>query len=514
MNSKRKIYQTEELTSLGLIDTSPRSMGKREKVEIRCFSCNTPVLVQFFNALNKFRTKGYSVKCKECLRKENSEQASKRTGPLNSFYGKKHSDEAKQKIKESRPEATKKARLTNIDRYGVNHPAQTEEQKLSQKETCQQKYGADSFLSSESGQYAHQLGVEAIKTNECKEKRTSTYLEKYGVTHYSKTDEFKEKLHKSRTWEKKHMLSTGEFVADICREYGKNLSNALVILRQYGEPAFWCHVRNTEVGMSGLEHAALDLGILGMERLNKKVQGLSYRPDFMVEGIFINTDGLYWHSELQKDIYYHFEMRQEFEKAGLRIMQFRQDEVIYKAPIVKSIIDNALGRNLNKKDARKCTVVKVSPQDAKVFFCENHLMGNRNSKASFGLYYHGVLISCLAVLVQNGEMEIARFSNKRGFSVRGAFSRLLATTVKEFGPRTIISYCDLRYATGTSYVKNGFVLEGISLGWQWTDGEHTFNRMQCRANMDERRLSQKEYALELGWYKIYDAGQAKYVRFL
>ena len=29
--------------------------------------------------------------------------------------------------------------------------------------------------------------------------------------------------------------------------------------------------------------------------------------------------------------------------------------------------------------------------------------------------------------------------------------------------------------------------------------------------MDDRNLSQKKHAEELKWYKIYDAGQAKYV---
>lgn len=28
--------------------------------------------------------------------------------------------------------------------------------------------------------------------------------------------------------------------------------------------------------------------------------------------------------------------------------------------------------------------------------------------------------------------------------------------------------------------------------------------------MDERGLSEKEHSKELGWYKIYDCGQAKY----
>ena len=32
------------------------------------------------------------------------------------------------------------------------------------------------------------------------------------------------------------------------------------------------------------------------------------------------------------------------------------------------------------------------------------------------------------------------------------------------------------------------------------------------ANMDDRKLTEKEHAIELGWVKIYDAGQRLYVR--
>jgi len=52
----------------------------------------------------------------------------------------------------------------------------------------------------------------------------------------------------------------------------------------------------------------------------------------------------------------------------------------------------------------------------------------------------------------------------------------------------------------------GFKLEGITLGWKWIDYKYTYNRLQCRANMDDRKLSEKEYAKERKWYKIYDAG--------
>jgi hypothetical protein len=40
--------------------------------------------------------------------------------------------------------------------------------------------------------------------------------------------------------------------------------------------------------------------------------------------------------------------------------------------------------------------------------------------------------------------------------------------------------------------------------------KNTYNRLQCTANMDSRKLSEKEHAVELGWSRIYDAGQRFY----
>lgn len=58
----------------------------------------------------------------------------------------------------------------------------------------------------------------------------------------------------------------------------------------------------------------------------------------------------------------------------------------------------------------------------------------------------------------------------------------------------------------------GFKLEKTTLGWKWTNGSRTFNRLSCRANMDSRKMSEREHAEELKLYKIYDAGQAKFVK--
>lgn len=101
---------------------------------------------------------------------------------------------------------------------------------------------------------------------------------------------------------------------------------------------------------------------LGLKKLNQRcLKNSNFRPDFKLsDSIYMNIDGLYWHSELYKDRKYHFGMRQAYENEGKRILQFYQDEIYDKWDIVKSIIDYTLYKNQIKISARKCEIVKTT----------------------------------------------------------------------------------------------------------------------------------------------------------
>jgi len=79
-------------------------------------------------------------------------------------------------------------------------------------------------------------------------------------------------------------------------------------------------------------------------------------------------------------------------------------------------------------------------------------------------------------------------------------------------PKFIIYEVDLRYGDGKSILSLGFALANTTQGFSWTDYRNRFNRRQCRANMDIRKMTEKDHSQELGWYKIYDAGQAKFIK--
>lgn len=252
---------------------------------------------------------------------------------------------------------------------------------------------------------------------------------------------------------------------------------------------------------------------LGLEKFNKKPKDLQIfrKPDFKItDQLYLNTDGLYWHSEhCQTDNKYHLALREGFERSGLRILQFRADEIDFKLPIVKSIVNNLLGKS-TKVFARKTRIMPVSSEDAKIFLDRNHLMGPTNAK-HFGLYLDSKLVSLISYKEFKDYVKIERFCSGIGLNVIGGFSKLLKC-VPNPNSKEIYYWVDLRYGTGNYLKTLGFSEIRTTLGWKWTNLTSTFNRLTCKANMDSRRLTEAQHAKEMKLCKIYDAGQRLFIR--
>jgi hypothetical protein len=241
---------------------------------------------------------------------------------------------------------------------------------------------------------------------------------------------------------------------------------------------------------------------------DKKIDDLKYKPDFKLnERVYLNVDGLYWHSEEHKEKKYHFEMREWFESRGMRILQFRENEIRDKWGIVKGIIDAVMGRVENRVGARECEIVRMDAKECYDFYEKWHLKGGIKV-GGYGLKYKDEVVAVISTKKIGDIVKVERFCVKAGWSVSGGYSKLLNKAMENYeGVVKVQSWVDLRYGDGHSLEKMGFVRVKDTLGWEWTDFESTHNRLRCRANMDERGLSEKEHANELGWVRIYDAGQ-------
>jgi hypothetical protein len=112
---------------------------------------------------------------------------------------------------------------------------------------------------------------------------------------------------------------------------------------------------------------------------------------------------------------------------------------------------------------------------------------------------------------ESKHVKIERFCSKVNTNVVGAFSKLIKQ-INILTERLPVHYwVDLRYGTGNFLLNHGFTLDRETQGWEWTDYKITYNRLKCRAKMDDRNLSEKDHAKELGLHKIWDAGQRLYI---
>lgn len=261
--------------------------------------------------------------------------------------------------------------------------------------------------------------------------------------------------------------------------------------------------------------------LFNLPKFDKKaLENSSYRPDFKLSSdVFVNVDGLYWHNEGNKGRSYHLKLRESFEAEGKTLLQFYEDEIRSQNRIVKSIVENKIGMTKERIFARRCETKEIDATLAKEFLQENHLMGFYKFGKHVGLFKGSELVAVMTYrfVLGKGIAEIARFAGKLDVSIVGGFGKLLSfleRTSLEQGISKIVSFCDLRYGSGASYRKLGFLLERTTQGWCWSDGKERFNRLKCTAckDADGSHVSEADHAKRLKWFKIFDAGQAKYVK--
>jgi hypothetical protein len=418
---------------------------------------------------------------------------------------------------------------TNLNRYGKDNPAKNKEVIDAIKETNLERYGVACIFqctdvkNTVKRNMMEKYGVShPMKAKEVWQKVNKTNLAKYGTIYATQSEEIKAKT--SATNIKKYGFSSpltrhvdpnsGQSISSMCSEKGVPVSSCLDILRVDGLNAALKYIAEYDkIGaMSSLEfkvHSQLNIPLFN----KKPVKTVPHRPDFQITAnTYLDVDGLYWHSidkvELKK---HHATKRKTYEEAGLRLFQIRADEIDYKFPIVSSIINNILGKS-TKLYARKTKIKIVNHKEASVFLESSHLMGSTKAK-HIGLYLEEELVCIMSYCKKaDGILKVQRFCNKLNTTVVGGFSKLLKFIEDKEKPKEIHNWVDLRYGTGKHLESKGFVLTRETLGWKWTDLKNTYNRLKCRANMDDRRLTEKEHAAELGLYKIYDAGQRLYVK--
>ena len=511
-------------------DTCDLATGSRKKVVVKCDYCEESyeTTMKIYNTGQKKFPKDA---CKKCRFKKREEVSLERDGVKNSSQR----QDVRQKIKDSKKRvdeqaALKKRRETCLEKYGAENIAQSDHSKAKYKETCMEKYGVENASSVEEfkkkrkqtnkERYGHEYylgsqdcqdrvkekyGVDNVfQLEEVKEKSGQTSLEKYGETHFMKVKENVDSvIQKTIETKKKNgqiHVYDGLSKVEWAKVTGLSRSYFSTLVNKYG----WDYAVNYEKSMTNIEQLIFNhLTELGIQFEYNKKLGKFY-PDFLIpdHNLIIEVDGLFWHSDqVQEDDNYHIKKQAEYVKMGYTPLFFREDEVLNKFDIVKSIINNKLG--LSKRlFARKLTIGKLSSADSATFFNENHLMGNGQGQ-TFTLLENDTPVCAIKMRRRkNRNWEVSRFCPKVGYSIVGGFSKLLAAFEREHSPHQLMTFIDKRYGFGEYLSNLGFELQSCHKSFRWTDGQNSYHRMKCPSNT----------GYEQGLAKIWDCGQARWVK--
>lgn len=235
----------------------------------------------------------------------------------------------------------------------------------------------------------------------------------------------------------------------------------------------------------------------------------------------IEVNGLYWHSELMgRGPMFHLSKTLLAAKHGIELLHFFEDDLRHHLPVVQSMIRNKLGLGA-KIGARKCQLVVVEREHATAFCEQNHLKGAARFKHAVGLLHGGELVALgtfsKARYDKQHEIELVRFCSKVGLSVQGGFSKILQHFISTYQPRSIVTYADRSYSTGSVYRKCGFTLERTLPPGYWyfqTNDTRRHHPTQLRKYKlgrlyDDIDMSKTELELlrERGWDRVWDCGQ-------
>lgn len=390
-----------------------------------------------------------------------------------------------------------------------------------------------------------------------------TCVEKYGVEHYSKTNEYKTKFKQTCT-QKYGVVNPGQ-ISDLKsqRARAKQLTffnRLLDDVGQYATPLFlfeqyqqarktmpWqcvkcetqfdshvfnkipkcprCYPTAQYGGQSSIEKEIVEFiqqyytgPILENVRSVITPKELDiYLPDL---GLAIEVCGIYWHSDGRNtDQAYHQNKQFACEQLGVKLLTVLDIEWQQKRSAVEHILRYNLQAQFGEKiSARKCVIRKISAADACVFVDTYHVQGAQRSSVHYGMYYQHQLVSVMSISKDrfsknSAKFEIVRFCSS--CNVRGAFSKFVSF-VKKTHACDLVSYVDLRWGNGNSYEKAGFKLISTSKPGYWY---YVNDRLYHRLSWSKKKLvalghdsnkTEFEIMNSIGALRFWDCGVKKY----
>ena len=457
----------------------------------------------------------------------------------------------------------------SLEKYGTKSPAQSKQVKDKIIKTNQKKFGGNSPMSSDivkkksvktlldnwgvsnpsKSEEISKKRIESFKKSNYKESYRNKSIEKYGVEHpwmykeiHKKTIDVFYKNYKDRIIEKISDMNI-EFINFNKEGVNNNLifkcgeCNTDFSILAY---KFYYRINNKnsictncfpisetssidQIELYNLIKENYDGEILqNVKNIINPYEIDIYLPDLKLGFEF---NGVFLHSDKFKDNNYHLKKYNKGIDNGIKIITIWEDDWTLKREICTSFVINKI-KKLNSIMARKTILREVDYLTSKSFLDNNHLQGDCKSSVRLGLYHSDELVSIMTFSKlrlplggknEEGVYELTRFCNKLNTSVAGGASKLLKNFIEKKSPKEIQTYSDNLISNGDLYDKLGFEYTNTSTPGYWyvINGvrNHRFNwRKSKLVKMGyDINKTEEEIMMELGYFKIYNAGNKKWV---
>jgi hypothetical protein len=412
---------------------------------------------------------------------------------------------------EKRSEIAEKRQATNISRYGVEFPMQSEQVKTATKQTVMKKYGVGSALQID---LVREAGAAAIK-----EKSWYFILTEKDYKPEFTKDEYIANRDPFKKW-KWRCLKCGDVFES---EYDDG----------HHHRCYKCQP-NTVYGTSLMEQELADFvksvtteRVFSREPENRRLLK-NMEVDILIPSLKlgIEFDGLFYHSEKNgnKNMNYHIGKTDACRNAGYRLIHVFEDEWTHKREIVKSRLTGILTKRKRRIFARKCEVKPID-NDVKDRFLEKyHIQGRDVSSVRLGLFYHGRLVAVMTFVKsrfdKSYQWELSRYATVAKFTVVGGAGKLLSHFEKTCMPASLVTYADRRWSVGGLYDKLGFTLTHASKpGYFYVKNGQRYSRVVFQKHKLEKllptydpNLTEWQNMQNAGYDRIWDCGNLVYAK--
>jgi len=429
-----------------------------------------------------------------------------------------------------------KIAMTNFKKYGARFPLANKEIQEKVKETNLKKYGVENPLSS--------VTVRA--------KIVATSQKKYGTRNPAQSQLVKDKISDISRQKFLNSIFTGQRIVEAvplfkpkdysgikttlkwkCTKCNKVFEDNLIGGSNPRCP--FCYPRSSRISNMELELA----DFLKTFKISLVTNSRSIIPPQEIDiylsryKIAIELDGLYWHSSLYKDKYYHLNKTQKCLHNNIKLIHIFEDEWIYKQAIVKSRLKAILGFNKNTIGARKTHIQEIDSKQKTLFLENYHLQGSDKANINLGAFYNTQLVAVMTfskprlALGQkksnDNVYELTRYATIPDTSIPGAASKMLKYFIQHYYPVEIYSYADRRWSNGNLYKKIGFELvkETAPNYWYIANGQsirqHRFKyRKSALKKFSNYNENKTEFQImdEAGFWRIYDCGNLKFTKII